>query len=276
MDETALIKDIETIGIPSLSKVKCFGNHAIYFRSINPNVGLDACIYRYLSLSHMMELIDNQRLYIPNRTSFTDLRDKLGIEKMIVDFSLPVKERIQQQLNSYTGVPSYREKKWYRTNKEIIHEIMSLCISCWTLDRRPNGKSDESFLMWKAYKTEQTICRIGTTIQSLIDSIEAISCDILISDVDYGDKCKSICDKMIFQKSMYYDNEQEVRLVALSTASHVDISINPQIMIKEIITSPFLTPLEEIGLIQELKKRYNLFSDIIKPSKVMEYPYYKN
>lgn len=254
---------IEEIGWGETVAIKQMGHqHGIYFRNRSPKINLSTPIFRYMKLGHLISLIDNKSLYIPNRSTFTDLRDKMGFEKISLEnlrsFGLEVAE-------------SYKNRKEKRAWREYQDKAFHVCISCWTTDKRSSDTADENFLMWKAYSaTNDITCRVKTTIKDLIDSVEEISCDIAVSDVFYNGGSNRY-DKLIFGKSIYYESEQEIRIVALSTDSHVEVKIDPYRLIQEVKTSPFVIPPVEGSIIGMLKKRYPQLKKKISPSKVMEY-----
>ena len=238
------------------------GNHNIYFRAISPSISLDTKIYRYIKIEYLFDLIDRKRLYIPNRNSFTDLRDKIEIEKRFEPLALQLEP-----------VPSRKCRKDAQELKELKRLTFNICVSCWTLDSRRNSDCNESFLMWKAYRHNGDICRIGTTIGHLIDSIESVPCDVAISDVCYDKRNAYVCDRLIFNKQLYYEDEQELRIAALSHKDlFIDLPIDPYILLDEITLSPFLIPRVENMYKSMLEKTYPKLKNKIKGSHIMEYP----
>lgn len=238
------------------------GNHNIYFRAISPSISLDTKIYRYIKIEYLFDLIDRKRLYIPNRNSFTDLRDKIGIEKRFEPFYL-----------RFEPVPSRKCRKDAKERKELERLIFNICVSCWTLDSRRNSDCNESFLMWKAYRHNGDICRIGTTIWHLINSIESVPCDVAISDVCYDKRNAYVCDRLIFNKQLYYEDEQELRIAVLSHNDlFIDIPIDPYSLLDEITLSPFLIPRVENMYKSMLEKTYPKLKNKIQRSHIMEYP----
>ncbi len=244
------------------SIIKQWDKHDIYFRQIDPSISLDTQIYRYIKIEYLFDLIDRGVLYIPNRKNFTDLRDKIGIEKRF--------ESLVLQLES---VPSHKCKKDAEELMAYKKFAFDICVSCWTLDSRRKSGCNESFLMWRAYQHNGDICRIGTTIGHLIDSIKSMPCDLAISDVSYNERNAFVCDRFIFNKSPYYDDEQELRIAALiHKVPFIEIPIDPYILIDEITLSPFLIPRIENIYKSMLEKTYPNLKDKIQKSHIMEYP----
>jgi hypothetical protein len=254
---------LEEIGWGDAKAIKEIGcHHGIYFRNRNPEINLSTPIFRYMKLGHLISLVDNKSLYIPNRSAFTDLRDKIGFEKISL-------ENIRS--SGLEVAESYKNMKEIRAWREYKDKAFHVCISCWTTDRRGPDTVDENFLMWKAYSASNDItCRVKTTIKDFVDSIEDLSCDIAVSDVFYNEGGNRY-DRLIFGKSIYYESEQEIRVVALSNDNHVEVKIDPYRLIQEIKTSPFVIPPVEGSIINMLKKRYPQLEKVIFPSNVMEY-----
>lgn len=256
------ILTIEDIDVLAEHRVKSIDGHDIYLRGLSSLINLNTTIFRYIKLPYLLDLIYHKRFFIPNRKSFTDLRDKIGEEKHIEGKSSP-----------FCAVPSYLERQRIARNKK---KAFSACISCWTMDERKNGTNDENYLMWKAYSSNDIVCRIETNIQNIIDSIKNLKYDMVISDVDYY-SCAQLNDieKYIFQKSIYYENEQEIRfLVFCNKLDGIYIDINPQIFIKEIVISPFVSLLMQNFVCRQLKEFCNSHNLNVKirTSNIMEYP----
>ena len=242
--------------------IKDFNGCGIYLPN-HSNINMDTKVYKYMKLSHLLSLIHKKEFYVPNRARFSDLRDKQGFEKHIpkhqFDFSISPVYSNRKDQNFYKNIEDERKKAF------------SLCISCWTMNLNANESINESFLMWKAYGNNEIGCRIGTTIENLINSIIHIPYDIIISEVNYYGELTGI-NNYIFGKSIYYESEQEVRMAVLSeNEHHIQLEINPYSMLQEIILSPFIDPLMENFIINMVKENYPQLSERIFPSKVVEY-----
>ncbi len=250
--------------IPSIGD----NNHHIYFRSINDFISLDTKIYRYMRLDHMMDMLLRSQLYVSNRRYFTDIKDWNGEEKWIPQPNM---------LFRPVFIPSYRDKKWVREAEEKKNYAMRLCVLCWTLDELNNGSVDENFLMWKAYKSCDLMCRVGTTIDKFIHNIQP-PCDVVISDVSYGtNHSGAYPDRLTFNKSIYYSAEKEVRAAFLDTSSHLEVKIKDMDdFIESITLSPFLHPNIESMMMRMLKNSFPRYESRLHQSKLMEYNNYKD
>lgn len=235
------------------------------FRPLSSDVTLDTPIFRYIKLEHLFTLLQSKKLYIPNRRTFTDLRDKVGIEKFIPTEKMPWEIKL---------VPSYRNKRHLVEQKKIKEMALDLCISCWSMDIDANHNAEERFLMWKAYGSAQLCCRIRTTIKKLIENV-IVPYDMIVSDVSYDSQREAnVVDRLIFNKSTFYRDEQEVRLVVMKTGLPcVEADIKHMVdFIEEIKLSPFLIPVLEDSLSSSLRSKFKELADKIVLSKVMEYP----
>lgn len=242
--------------------MKEIGGYRVIMKGHNYELQPETKIYRYMRLSALLDMLFYGVMHIPNRNDFTDLREKKGLNNLIDEFP------------SITAVPSYRDKQRMEKMEKDKLRALSVCVSCWTLDRRNDNSADESFLMWKAYSRDDIICRVGTTIGQLIECIQKPSFDIIISDIDYkGEIEMNEYENLIFRKSRFYGDEQEVRMVVLSNSDEgVNLNIDNQILLNEIKLSPFVPPVLGYFILSQLKEWCKKYPKVrIEYSKVMEY-----
>lgn len=199
---------------------------------------LNRPVFRYMQFEHLISMIKNQKLYVPNRLSFND-RTEQGSK--------------ENPKNMFGFVAVCRNKKQQKIQNEmytaIRKAIYSVCVSCWTYDtnladeKRANDV-EENYLMWKSYGDSGISCRIETTIRDLINSIpNDIDIEILMSNVEYQRNERvynGVAQQCIFEKPVYYRYENELRVCVLRNDSHVLIPIDPSKMIKRITLSPFI------------------------------------
>lgn len=237
--------------------------HAIYFRPLSEQVNLDTPIYRYIRLNHLYNLLDSHSLYVPNRSSFSDHSDRRGEDKYIP----PTDSKYLR----YKIEPAYstpQDKRVKRDYDKTRNAAFDLCISCWSMEQEA-----ERFLMWKAYRSDSLMCRIGTTIGKLIDHI-SIPHDIIVSDVSYGNSRSCLlADRLTFNKLSFYKDEAELRLAVLCHGKHhllLDLK-DPFELLDNIILSPFLDPKTEECLLSALRHRYAGIASKIQKSAIIEY-----
>ncbi len=244
--------------------VKTWKNFNIYFRAIKKDISLQSPIFRYLKFSHLLSLLNTSTLYISHRSSFSDLRDKSGAHKFIPTEKEPFEVK---------PVNSYKDRARQRDIESCTKLALDLCVSCWTMDQAlTDGEIQENYLMWKAYQKSDLMCRIGTTIEKLVENIEPTS-DILISDVNYGNRVGALADRLTFDKSKSYASEREFRLVPLKSGQpFIQLRIiKIEEWLESIVLSPFVTPQIENMMNHHLRTIYPWAKTIIKPSIIMEY-----
>lgn len=255
---------IEELDLSEEQKVRDVNGHYIYLKGYNYDLRSDTKLYRYIKLSSLLDMLFYDKMHVSNRQDFSDLREKDGLNK--------IAETIPS-IYSFSAIPSYHER--IRSGKQK-RKTLSVCVSCWTFDNRNNGKTDESFLMWKAYSNNEITCRIETTIGRLINSITDTPSDIVISDVDYqSQKEMNEYEDLIFRKSLFYEDEQEVRMAVLSdNREGIDLKINKSTLLNEIKLSPFIPPMLGFFILEGLQQwcKSNKCNDVkIEYSKLMEY-----
>ncbi|MBR5971510.1 MAG: hypothetical protein IK017_02530 [Paludibacteraceae bacterium] len=250
---------INDIGLDEskLKKIKKIDDFSIYLKEYNISLLEDTPLYRYIDLSRLIDLFYNKKLFIPSIKQFSDLDEKYGCRKY------PYNPQFRPCL-------SHKDKIQMKERDKEMDILLSLCVKCWTLDKRTDGSIGETMLMWKTYSSNDIVCRIKTTIRDLADSIK-LPCDIIIADMNYGKNDKlSTHEQLLFNKSIHYDQEQEIRMLCMvSKKSGIKIDIQPENLIKEIIISPFIPPQTASFVIAQLRK---ICSNIeIKLSSIREY-----
>ena len=258
------IVKVEELDLSEKQKAREVNGYNIYLRGYNYDLRSDTKLYRYIKLSSLLDILFYDKMHVSNRQDFSDLREKNGLNKIA---------EVMPSIYSFSAIPSYHERIRKGRQKR---KTLSVCVSCWTFDNRNNGKTDESYLMWKAYSNNELTCRIGTTIDKLINSITETPSDIVISDVDYlGQKEMNEYEDLIFRKTLFYEDEQEVRMAVLSdNREGIDLKINKSTLLNEIKLSPFIPPILGYFILGELQKwcKSNKCNDVkIEYSKLKEY-----
>lgn len=223
---------------------------------VHSDICLDSIIYKYIKKEFFHEMMQKQQLYVANRSSFSDRRERLWKENFKMIFLLT------------PALSSQDEKRYYMELANKIDEAYSLCISCWTFDKHKG--CDESITNWKCYG-EDTF-RIETTIEDLIYSIRPTDKSIIISPVYYE---KSEYDgtvyNAIFKKYISYQDEQEVRMCILSSEQCVRLDIDTSKLIHKVRLSPFFSIEQNKKDKEELKKLYKSLSPLVELSHMYEY-----
>ncbi len=208
--------------------------NGIYVHKDIADAKLNMEIFRYIPFEYLISLINKKKLYIANRSSFTDLTEKGEMLNLKYESTMLISCRNKKE-----------EMKINANIRERRESAYNVCASCWTKDTYTYG--NESFLMWKCYSSSQPVCRIETTIGDLINSIstEGITDDIIFSEMNYVDykqnKYMSNIQHYLFEKPIAYMGEQEVRLYVMSDKKQINLNINPSAMLKRILISPFVS-----------------------------------
>lgn len=211
---------------------------------------LDKPIYRYMRLEYLLKMLFSKKLYMANRQNFPDLVEK-GYKSNLKNL-FPL---------SPIGKTKKEKKDLCLRSKAIDDGIYKSCISCWTYDEHyySSIKSDENYLMWKAYVCQDVGCRIETTLRDLIENIVVPArYDILISKVDYrtDEWLKGNPQKDIFAKSIYYRGEQELRICVLCQDEQILLDIDPLAVIKKVLLSPFINKEFASFIIRQFENEY--------------------
>ena len=245
-------------------------NGIIYVNNSILDKDMSMALYRYINCEYLIEMLNSGSLYVSNRQRFSDLREH-GRKEDMKKF-LPLSPILDdEESNKRSSSESYR--RWWAS--------YHTCVSCWTSDEYDYGNSsssNENYLMWKSY-SNGIMCRIETNMDVLLDNISKnntdLGYDILFSKVSYLEKERFADNNpqhYIFEKPIYYRDEQEYRLAVLSTNESVCLKIDPYIIINSITISPFVNPKIANVIIRLLKKAFSKLNGItIKRSHVMEY-----
>lgn len=224
---------------------------------INPSLKdkMEDKVFHYFRLDYLLEMLQSHRLYVSNRSQFSDKREIGSKEDFHLTFHL---------------FPVYRsESEQEKSNELLLKKIQSaysVCISCWTFDKHPN--TDENYMSWRCYG--DNLCRVESTLSDLIDSIVVGDNTILISSVQYKqDKTDYAAQDLIFSKHYAYQYEQELRIALLSTASNIRLEVNLERLIHKIRLSPFFSQRMCNMIKDTLEKDYSL-SGKIEKSHILE------
>ena len=226
-------------------------------------------IFRYMNLEYLYAMLRSGKLYIPNRQSFPDLREK-GVKERFRNWGpLQIVRHSQEE----------QEEQVKKCQEEIaLRRIFyRVCVSCWTFDEHEHPDQSmvhEDYLMWKAYASQAIGCRIETTVQDLIGSIKNTDrdFDLWLSKIHYAKESYGSFYDCLFQKTLYYKNEQELRLCALTLdVDHVELPINPMQLIKKITISPFIDKSYAGFLIRSLESEFPELAGKVETSHILEY-----
>ena len=236
------LANIESLGITDFDHLKKMGEHEIGLKGYSIAINNESQIFRYVRLSFLIDFITHNRMFVPSIRQFADLTERYGCKKC-------------EDHQMIRPCPSYKSKLRIKQRIKEMDKTLTLCAKCWTLDKRTDGSIEENILMWKSYSSNEIVCRIGTTIADIVNSIEHIDSDILFADVIYGrNRNLKVNEELLLNKSIHYDHEQEVRMLYLEespTGSYIEV--NATSMLKSITISPFVHPETASFIISQLR-----------------------
>ena len=249
--------------------------HGIYISNSITHDAISTPIYRYLDFRYLVQMIERQELYVSNRQCFRDLRE--SSDRYI--------KTMDEAVCKFSIVPSHKNRKFFKEQTECHSQIWNQAVSCWTYDKHKENdqhkRTHENYLMWKSHSDKHFVCRIESSIQQVVDSIQHLTHDIIISDVKYLPLSRfriMNTPSDIFVKPVFYMDEQEVRIVVLQKSmsdckyqSPIKLCVKPQILIKEIILSPFIDGEEERILKERLHSVMGVDRIPVEKSMIMEY-----
>lgn len=219
----------------------------------------DPTIWRYVDLAKFVALISSQKLHF---TRIDQFKDKF-------EGSYPLKN-IQEWENQFTTVGDF--KNWRKFG----------CVSCWY------QSENESASMWEIYGRNGQGIAIMSTLESLSQSIKDQDYSVIYQDVKYIDFIRgkaniAIPHDAFRYKRIEYENESEYRALICSVPEchkivdgfpvmgsvddhhgfpekGIDLSVDPKILIKKLVLSPYVEDWYE-EIVKELLIQYG-FKDI--------------
>ena len=134
--------------------------------------------------------------------------------------------------------------------------------SCWT------SCPEENYLMWKGYTPDRYGVRIKSSVVDFINSLDLSSFVTYGSRMSYGTMTKSYDSyDLLFRKSIAYINEQEFRFY-FKESSELQVNtakrflsvpvLRPDLMIKEVVLSPFMSR-ENARFLKSILEKYSDF-----------------
>ena len=239
---------------------------------------LDKPIWRYLDFSKFVALLENKSLFFSKVNFFEDKFEGIhnAITKddhyditndgEIIRIPYPIDERAQNNSEDY--------KKYISKNLDLLKA--SVGINCWRFNQ------NDSHAMWRIFLNSDEGVAIKTSINSLKKSLPNLP-DFQklhlgkVKYIDYKNE-KIPLDNMFnsfFYKNIYFDHESELRILHYHVkneyhgtfynnnlkpieSSGITLNINPEILIHEIILSPYASDWFS-NLVKDLSsKKYNL------------------
>lgn len=234
-----------------------------------PEVSVDTPIMRYMKLEHLLNLLEGKKFYVSLKKQFLD-KNEISLP---IKYMFPVYQAGVDILDDKRHEDLNRMQSKYRDYKDL----QNLPVSCWTL------KPFEDFLMWMSYtftnrfstseiyasgndihnyEKELGIC-IKTTVGNVVASLTYPDFDIFCGKMIYQNY-PFYNNKEAFTKSVYFRGEDEFRFYfvpkdyAYKIDNHIELDVNPDVLIDEVILSPFFKRSVAEKVANVLRARYNI------------------
>lgn len=187
-------------------------------------------IWRYMSLDKFFNLIHSKNLYLSKIVNLTDkFEGRLPPNKYFEGIRFSTKD-------GFIGSELYEKR-----SKQEFNILYDYGISCWTMS------TNENYALWKIYLDNmKSGVALKSTVGRLRKSIKS-SENFYIGEVKYGSTFFDIEEpsdlQIICNKKIYYEYENEVRLIVKDSDKKsnqsISLEVNLDILIDEIYISPF-------------------------------------
>lgn len=214
-------------------------------------------ILQYMDLDYIIRLLETRSYYVKQKHNFLDKHEsRLPLKAM---FSLQPVEP-----GGYKGKSTDITESLERIRK--FTESGSILTACWT-ERR-----GESALMWKNFTSKMGGC-IKSTINHFVASFSNDDYDICCGRMSYtGIYPGQDFMECLFTKDTAFKEEKEIRFYfyptnndMMSISKGVDMPIFPNVMIDEIILSPYINNKAKELIMQIINEKYDIK---VKTSKI--------
>lgn len=212
-------------------------------------------IRQYMSLDNLIAQLASGNYYVKKKKRFEDANE--ASMPMHLCFLPTVANK---PLCDADWQRDAEQKEKYETYKNLSEHY----VSCWTKETK------ENILMWRCYAPKHGVC-IKSTINNFIASFdseafnryETYCAPITYKKFDYTDGPFDA----LFMKDPVYESESEIRFVfipkdidgdAVSRNERIYLTVNHDVMIDEVILSPYLSPITAEALKSYLKKQFSI------------------
>lgn len=240
--------------------------------NVNEPSNQDIKIWRYMSLSKFLQLLQSKELFFSRADQFEDpfegTKSRLDIQNTRELYREAFPEKFQEFEELFSaGI----EKKIRRDLKEKVF------ISCWHMN------NSESEGMWKLYGNDRENIAIQTTYNKLTEvAISSSYHNMSIGMVDYvayNTPIQSINNNIcipFFYKREAFRHEQEVRMVIINLevggrCNGLPVPVDLNSLIDNIYVSPLAAPWF-LEVIKDICEKYELSSDRVRQSDLLNDP----
>ena len=213
-------------------------------------VDKEQTICQYMDLDYLLRLLDTRTYFVKPKQSFQDFHESC----------LPLKSIFKPQL-----IGRECDKSMLADTEESLvrlrqfRESGTMLTACWTEHRGENA------LMWRNFTNKMGIC-IKSSIHNFIASIDTDDYDICCGRMSYtGIHTETEIVDCLFTKDKAFADEDEIRFYFTPRCSQSDktdkgvsIPVLPQVLIDEIILSPYINVQACKVLIDFINEKYNI------------------
>jgi hypothetical protein len=247
-----LVVSRETYG-ESLRLFKSFTSmDRIRFFQLMDGLDGNTPIRQYLKLDYLLQLLESGSYYVKRKRKFEDKRE----------CSLPLKSLFHLQPVGNTAYKCLDDKYMGESLEKFRNYSKSsnILTSCWT------ERVGESALMWKNFVDNRGAC-IKTNINNFVASFVKDDYEICCGRMSYnGYHAEQDYLEALFSKERYFAEEKEIRFYFTPRDGykenilddHVSMPVNTNVLIDEIILSPYIKPMESEQLVHDLSRQYEI------------------
>ena len=201
-------------------------NKYFYIRQF---VNQNDVICQYMNLDNLILILSTNKYFVRFKRGFSDKYEK----------TLPLKNLFPAYLANRPPDKTILEENISRISEKLAsYKILgNIPASCWTL------RNAESALMWSGYTSKFGVC-IKSTVSKFISAIDYCGYDLICGAMAYRGY-NYWQDDEAFSKDQAFADEKEFRFYFLPNNAPdkkdkegIYFSINPQVLITEVILSP--------------------------------------
>lgn len=193
-------------------------------------------ICQYLRLDYLIEIIRKNKYLITQKRIFEDQSER----KFSINLTFSPTPAVLNSEQDHTMIIDNQQDK----AKQYKHLCYNY-VSCWT------AETTENILMWKGYGSVFGAC-IRSNLNNFVasfDSTDFGKFDVYCAPINYRfQRFADAPEDCIFRKDPYYKDEKEIRFIFMpkdetikDSNKKIQLSINPRIMVEEIILSPYIS-----------------------------------
>lgn len=240
--------------------------------NVNEPSNQDIKIWRYMSLSKFLQLLQSRGLFFSRSDQFEDPFEGTKSRFDIQNMKQLYKKAFPEKFHEFEDLFNIGVQKEIRQNfKEKVF------ISCWHMN------DSESEGMWKLYGNNRENIAIQTTYNKLREIAASSSYSNIsigmVNYVAYNTQIHSIDNNIcipFFYKRDAFRHEQEVRMVILNLevgecSKGLLVPVDLSKFIDNIYVSPLASPWF-LEVVKDICKKYELTSDSVRQSDLLNDP----